>query len=255
MVFGVDKLISGGKVWQMWLLLSPSPGQNLSQLFYPDRLNLFLRHLFYLNDSGYFFSFVSISQINNSRPKPTYGRPGLDWIVWPGYSFGVFSMSRFAPPALSSVDAPKTLRDQQGDLSDPHDFFSEFFISFFHINHIISCPKVLEAYWQRYENSSVLDTVWESDIFSSQTDIFNLIYGCPNWPIQKLSKDNSDFSTLNYPDSWWEGENRKLKKTIKSCFPTPFPLKSQRLFHVFQVLGSYIIMSFRSATYDERRED
>ena len=96
----------------MWLLLSPSPGQNLSQLFYPDRLNLFLRHLFYLNDSGYFFSFVSISQINNSRPKPTYGRPGLDWIVWPGYSFGVFSMSRFAPPALSSVDAPKTLRDQ-----------------------------------------------------------------------------------------------------------------------------------------------
>ena len=127
----------------MWLLLSPSPGQNLSQLFYPDRLNLFLRHLFYLNDSGYFFSFVSISQINNSRPKPTYGRPGLDWIVWPGYSFGVFSMSRFA---LSSVDAPKTLRDQQGDLSDPHDFFSDFFISFFHINHIISCPKVLEAY-------------------------------------------------------------------------------------------------------------
>ena len=109
--------------------------------------------------------------------------------------------------------------------------------------------------WEKYDDSSVLDTVWESDIFSSQTDIFNLIYGCPNWPIQKLSKDNSDFSTLNYPDSWWEGENRKLKKTIKSCFPTPFPLKSQRLFHVFQVLGSYIIMSFRSATYDERRED
>ena len=115
----------------MWLLLSPSPGQNLSQLFYPDRLNLFLRHLFYLNDSGYFFSFVSISQINNSRPKPTYGRPGLDWIVGPGYSFGVFSMSRFAPPALSSVDVPKTLHDQQGDASDPHDFFLEFlFLSF-----------------------------------------------------------------------------------------------------------------------------
>ena len=31
-------------------------------------------------------------------PKPAYGRQGLDWIVGPGYSFGVFSMSRFAPP-------------------------------------------------------------------------------------------------------------------------------------------------------------
>ena len=81
-----------------------------------------------------------------TRSFAALGAADLDWIVGPGYSFGVFSMSRFAPPALSSVDAPKTLRDQQGDLSDPHDFFSEFFISFFHIDHIISCPKVLEAY-------------------------------------------------------------------------------------------------------------
>ena len=33
-------------------------------------------------------------------------RQGLDWIVRPGYSFGVFSKSRLAPPALSSVDDP-----------------------------------------------------------------------------------------------------------------------------------------------------
>ena len=29
---------------------------------------------------------------------------GLDWIVGPEYSFGVFSMSGFAPAALSSVE-------------------------------------------------------------------------------------------------------------------------------------------------------
>lgn len=29
---------------------------------------------------------------------------GLDWVVWPGYSFWVFLTSRFAPPPLSSVD-------------------------------------------------------------------------------------------------------------------------------------------------------
>ena len=26
-----------------------------------------------------------------TRPKPAYGRQGLDWIVWPGYRFVVFS--------------------------------------------------------------------------------------------------------------------------------------------------------------------
>ena len=41
-------------------------------------------------------------------------RQGLDWIVRPGYSFGVFSKSRFAPPALSSVDDQKTLRASRG---------------------------------------------------------------------------------------------------------------------------------------------
>ena len=29
-----------------------------------------------------------------TRPKPAYGRQGIDWIVGPGYSFGVFSMSQ-----------------------------------------------------------------------------------------------------------------------------------------------------------------
>ena len=32
---------------------------------------------------------------------------GLDWFVGPEYIFGVFSKSRFASPALSSVDDPK----------------------------------------------------------------------------------------------------------------------------------------------------
>ena len=34
------------------------------------------------------------------------GRQGLDWIIGPGYSFGA---SRFAPPAISSVDDPDWL--------------------------------------------------------------------------------------------------------------------------------------------------
>ena len=29
-----------------------------------------------------------------TRPKPAYGRQGLDWIVWPGYSFVVFSTNK-----------------------------------------------------------------------------------------------------------------------------------------------------------------
>ena len=29
-----------------------------------------------------------------TRPKPAYGRQGLDWIVRPGYSFVVFSYNR-----------------------------------------------------------------------------------------------------------------------------------------------------------------
>ena len=40
----------------------------------------------------------------STRPKPAYGRQGLDWIVGPGYTFGAFSAPSFAPPALSSVD-------------------------------------------------------------------------------------------------------------------------------------------------------
>ena len=32
--------------------------------------------------------------IINTRPKPAYGRQGLDWFVGPGYSFVVFSTNR-----------------------------------------------------------------------------------------------------------------------------------------------------------------
>ena len=32
--------------------------------------------------------------IITTRPKPAYGRQGLDWIVWPGYSFVVFSTNK-----------------------------------------------------------------------------------------------------------------------------------------------------------------
>ena len=41
-----------------------------------------------------------------TRPKPAYGRQDLDCIVGPRYIFGVFSMYRFVPLALSSVDDP-----------------------------------------------------------------------------------------------------------------------------------------------------
>ena len=30
-------------------------------------------------------------RFEKTRPKPAYGRQGLDWIVGPGYSFVVFS--------------------------------------------------------------------------------------------------------------------------------------------------------------------
>ena len=41
---------------------------------------------------------ITISIVNImimiTRPKPAYGRPGLDWIVGPGYSFSVFSTNK-----------------------------------------------------------------------------------------------------------------------------------------------------------------
>ena len=38
------------------------------------------------------FNSCHISEVfNTTRPKPAYGRQGLDWIVGPGYSFVVFS--------------------------------------------------------------------------------------------------------------------------------------------------------------------
>ena len=50
---------------------------------------------------------MQIKQYNSfmTRPKPAHGRQGqgLDWIVGPGYSFGVFSASCFAPPPLPSA--------------------------------------------------------------------------------------------------------------------------------------------------------
>ena len=41
-----------------------------------------------------------------TRRKLPYGRQDLEWIVGPNYILGVFSTSRFAPNALSSVDDP-----------------------------------------------------------------------------------------------------------------------------------------------------
>ena len=42
--------------------------------------------------------------IMNTRPKPAYSWQGLDWIVWPEYSFAVFSTSRFAPASVDFFD-------------------------------------------------------------------------------------------------------------------------------------------------------
>ena len=56
------------------------------------------------NDDQHIIIFIIL--IILTRPKPAYGRQGLEWIVRPGYSFGVFSMSRVAPLVLSSVDDP-----------------------------------------------------------------------------------------------------------------------------------------------------
>ena len=69
--------------------------------------------------SIFFHSFLPSEQpkwidFKSTRPKPAYARQGLDRIVGPGYSFVVFSISRFAPPALSSIDDPKTLASPTG---------------------------------------------------------------------------------------------------------------------------------------------
>ena len=37
---------------------------------------------------------IIIAIIIITRPKPAYGRQGLDWIVGPGYSFVVFSTNK-----------------------------------------------------------------------------------------------------------------------------------------------------------------
>ena len=37
---------------------------------------------------------IRILIIKITRPKPAYGRQGLDWIVGPGYSFVVFSTNK-----------------------------------------------------------------------------------------------------------------------------------------------------------------
>ena len=36
---------------------------------------------------------INNNDLKWTRPKPAYGRQGLDWIVGPGYSFVVFSLS------------------------------------------------------------------------------------------------------------------------------------------------------------------
>ena len=40
------------------------------------------------------FACPHITIITITRPKPAYGRQGLDWIVGPGYSFVVFSTNK-----------------------------------------------------------------------------------------------------------------------------------------------------------------
>ena len=37
---------------------------------------------------------IQFTNIYETRPKPAYGRQGLDWIVWLGYSFVVFSTNK-----------------------------------------------------------------------------------------------------------------------------------------------------------------
>ena len=36
----------------------------------------------------------NVKRFIRTRPKPAYGRQGLDWIIGPGYSFVVFSTNR-----------------------------------------------------------------------------------------------------------------------------------------------------------------
>ena len=53
------------------------------------------------------------------------------------------------------------------------------FYLFVDMEYIVSYQKVLETYWQSFNNLPVLDTIWESDHFSSQTDIFRDSRGVP----------------------------------------------------------------------------
>ena len=62
-------------------------------------------HMFVKNQTGVSFSkqvvllfvFALVFEFlifDITRPKPAYGRQGLDWIVGPGYSFVVFSTKK-----------------------------------------------------------------------------------------------------------------------------------------------------------------
>ena len=96
-----------------------------------------------------------LRKIKNTRPR--MGSSGR--IQFGRVHLGVFSTSRSAPPSL----------------------YSEW-ILLFKCGYLLGWDRrallffgVLKTYWQRYDNSSVVDTAWESDHFSSLT-------GGPNWP-------------------------------------------------------------------------
>ena len=60
---------------------------------WPDRL-VWSDHLCFHCPSPFTIIVFIITIIINTRPKPAYGRQGLDWIVGQGYSFVVFSTNK-----------------------------------------------------------------------------------------------------------------------------------------------------------------
>ena len=67
----------------------------------------------------------------DTRPKPAYGRQGLDWIIRPEYSFRVFSMWKmknqpWTMKTMKNHEKPwKTMKNRPGTLTRGHNWLGE----------------------------------------------------------------------------------------------------------------------------------
>ena len=76
--------IQEGKLWKLFLFFFRQTMETTSSIWTPWGSWA----------GGWSILLITISIFLYTRPKPAYGRQGLDWIIGPGYSFVVFSTNR-----------------------------------------------------------------------------------------------------------------------------------------------------------------